>query len=155
MHKTQFPNRGKKKSPIHQAQLKQGETDRWWQPWGELRGRGTPPPPKQLLKALLPQQPHSLKRVATMRNPLPLLSPLRPGSRTPVHAADAPNTVGHPVPAGTVLRPMQGPSPRADRIEGKHSTPQRTENTQPPWPVSAVDLGPRPQAAGAEACRSG
>ena len=81
------------------------------------------PHPKQLLKALLSQQPHSLKRVVKIRNPLPLLLPLRVASRPPVHTADDPPT---PLGIWFLLALSSGPGrdpPLNHRVDGKHSTP--------------------------------
>lgn len=141
-------------SPIHQPQLKQGETDRWWQPWEEFRG-GLLPHPKQLLKALLSQQPHSLKRVVKIRNPLPLLLHLRVASRPPVHTADDPQ---HPWASGSCWHCPQAQAETLPSIIGLRvntALPEEHRTHNCPGLSRAGDLGPRLQAAGAVGYRSG
>lgn len=123
---------------------------------GGVGGRDSSPP-RQLLKALLSQQPHSLKRMVKIRNTLPLLPPLRSGSRTPVHMADA----TPPTPLGTWLLLALSSGPDRDppldqtglRVNTALPEEHRTHNC--PGLSWAGDLGPRLQAAGAVGCRSG
>lgn len=168
LYKTPF--RKRKKSPIHQPQLRQGETLADGGSLGGIAG-GLLPHPKQLLKAFLPQQPPSPKRVVAIRTPLPLCSthgdisppPLGQG---PVHLCRRPaprlmwlRFPATPLGTWSVLRPVQRlggrAPPQAVGIQGKHSTPCRTQDTQFRRPILGRGSGVRPRADEAVGCRSG